>query len=179
MAGDFPRGEMYSGASCFFVRFALGDADEHVRAPSAPQATCVTSSGSWRTGRGGRTRFCIKMQRGAYCVCSLTFHARCWPGDVLSRAPLWCQDRRSLRRRSNNGCSKTQQVSSGNKFTWVGKLILITKFSEGFSSQYYALSLLFLSLPTSTESVETKRWRTRRVDREASLILFYTSHRHV
>ena len=55
---------------------------------------------------------CIKMQRStAYCVCSLTFHARCWLGDVLSRAPLWCQDRRSLHRRSNNGCSKTQQVS--------------------------------------------------------------------
>lgn len=56
------------------------------------------------------------MQRSAYCVCSLTFHARCWPGDVPSRAPLWCQDRRSLHRRSNNGCSKTQQVSSAINF---------------------------------------------------------------
>jgi len=50
------------------------------------------------------------------CVCSLTFHARCWPADVLFRAPLWCRDRRSLRQRSNNDCSKTEQVSSGINF---------------------------------------------------------------
>lgn len=61
---------------------------------------------------GGTEGICFKMQWSAYCVCSLTFHARCWPGDVLSHAPLWCQDRRSLHRRSNNSCSKTQQVSS-------------------------------------------------------------------
>lgn len=65
---------------------------------------------------GGTEGICFKMQRSAYCVCSLTFHARCWPGDVLSRAPLWCQDRRSLHRRSNNSCSKTQQVSLGIYF---------------------------------------------------------------
>lgn len=95
---------------------------------------------------------CIKMQRSAYCVCSLTFHARCWPGDVLSRAPLWCQDRHSLHQRSNNSCSKTQQVSSGNKFSKVGCERVSNKFSiNKFSSLYRTIYIIFF-FPTSDET---------------------------
>jgi len=96
----------------FFSYVTLGDADTpYAYHPHRKLYVYIIGIAGAENGTEGIV--CIKMQRSAYCVCSLTFHARCWPGDVLSRAPLWCQDRRSLRRRSNNGCSKTQQVNSG------------------------------------------------------------------